>query len=97
MATAVQVLVRRDASARAVRLILDETTTLGVRRSSAQRETLERTIETLDDVRVKIASRPSGVTAKAEMSDLSRVATHAARQGKRQRAEQSVLDDDHDD
>ena len=97
MATAVQVLVRRDASARAVRLILDETTTLGVRRSSAQRETLERTIETRDDRRVKVASRPSGVTAKAEMSDLSRVATHAARQGKRQRAEQSVLDDDHDD
>lgn len=97
IATAVQVLVHEDAGARIGRLMLDETTTLGVRRSTAARDVVERTIATADGVRVKIAARPSSRTAKAEMSDLAGLTTYADRQRARGRAERSVLDDKDDD
>ncbi|MFY0613666.1 MAG: LarC family nickel insertion protein [Hyphomicrobiaceae bacterium] len=97
MAVAVQILVRPEASDRAIGLIHDETTTLGVRRTTSVRATLERSLDVSDGVRVKVATRPSGRTAKAEMSDLEKITTHATRQDARRRAERSVLDDEADD
>ncbi len=97
MAIAIQVLVRQDGGSEVARLILDETTTLGVRRAIAARDTVERKITSSDDIHVKLASRPSGMTAKAEADDLSGIATHAGRQRARGRAERSVLDPDQDD
>lgn len=97
IAAAVQVLVRQGAGERIVRLMLDETTTLGVRRSTVARETVARTIGPSEGIRVKVAARPSGSTAKAEMSDLADVTTHAARQKARRRAERSMLDKDQED
>jgi len=97
IAAAVQVLVRQGAGERIVRQILDETTTLGVRRSTVARETVARTIGPSEGIRVKVAARPSGSTAKAEMSDLADVTTHAARQKARRRAERSMLDKDQED
>ncbi len=97
IAVAVQVLARHGEGERIARLMLDETTTLGVRRSSVVRETVARTIDEVEGVQVKRAARPSGPTAKAEMSDLAEIATHSARQRTRRRVEQSMLDKDQDD
>lgn len=97
VAVAVQVLVRQGEGERIARLLLDETTTLGVRRSSMERETLFRSVGEVDGMQVKLAKRPSGTTAKAEMSGLAEIATHSARQRARRRVENSVLDKSKDE
>lgn len=97
LAVAVQVLARDGTGERVARAMLDETTTLGVRIGAASRAVVERTRATADGVRVKLAHRPSGVTAKAEMDDLAELPTHAARQQRRALIERSVLEDDGDE
>jgi uncharacterized protein (TIGR00299 family) protein len=87
MATAVQVLVRSGFSSDVIRVILDETTTLGVRWNTVARTIVEREISTFDDVRVKVAQRPSATTAKAEAADVEAIATHHGRQTARRHAE----------
>lgn len=96
VAMAVQVLARDGAGERVAQAMLDETTTLGVRIGAASRAVVERTSKVADGVRVKLARRPSGVTAKAEMDDLADVATHAGRQERRASSERSVLKDGDD-
>lgn len=93
MATAVQVLTRPDAATEVIAMILDETTTLGVRRSSVTRDILGREPHAADGVRIKTADRPSGTTAKAEATDVMAIPTHAGRQQARARAERTVLKD----
>ena len=97
IATAVQILVQQGAGSAIAQLVFDETTTLGVRRGTMARETIERTHADADGISVKIARRPGGATAKAEASDLSTITTHAARQSARSRAERSALDRNEDD
>ena len=48
-----------------------QTTTLGIRHHAVERRILERQQVRIGDVGVKIANRPSGPTAKAEMADLA--------------------------
>jgi uncharacterized protein (TIGR00299 family) protein len=97
IAIAIQVLVRQASGSDVARLMLDETTTLGVRRTIANRDTVERKIAISDRIHVKLASRPSDTTAKAEAADVSDIPTHAERQKVRGRAERSVLNPEHDD
>lgn len=91
MATAVQVLVQQGGGDAVTRIILDETTTLGVRRMIADRHVVERDLTVADGVNVKLAKRPSAKTAKAEARDLVDVTTHAQRENMRGQAERAAL------
>ena len=91
IATAVQVLARQDAISEVVAKVFDETTTLGVRRSLVSRNVVKRTVHDVDGMTVKLAQRPTGVTAKAEASEISVVDTHAAREHRRNASEKAAL------
>ena len=77
LAAHVQVLADPDDLENLLTACFAETTTLGVRYQIQERRKLRRrqtTVETSGrTVRVKVAERPGGVTAKAEADDLSRV------------------------
>ena len=65
----------------AIAACFQQTTTLGIRRQTVERCILDRRSVTRDGIGVKIAERPDGRTAKAEMDDISRTAVgHDARQ-----------------
>jgi uncharacterized protein (TIGR00299 family) protein len=91
MMTHLRVLAEPGAREAATAAIFEETTTLGVRCSLVERETLARRDETLEvegrAVRRKIAERPSGPTAKAEADDIAGTRGQAARAALRRRAE----------
>jgi len=91
-AAAIQVLAKPEGAVRVVREIFNETTTLGVRRGTVSRTTLKREIHEFQGIPVKLARRPKGVSAKAEMSDLATVKGANARQARRQRTEQGAID-----
>lgn len=75
----------------------NETTTLGLRLSVDERIVLCRRDETDDaGVRVKVAGRGDGNTAKAEFADLESAGGHAAREARRRAAEAAVLARDDD-
>ena len=94
MAVHVQVLARPDALEQAVAACFTQTTTIGLRTHMVQGRTLPRRFETVtvadQEVRVKLADRPDGVTAKAEADHLAHVDSHAARTELRQVAEQQA-------
>jgi uncharacterized protein (DUF111 family) len=92
MAAAVQVLVRPEAAARAVDAVLAETTTLGVRRSMVARTTVRREMHDVDGVPVKLARRPLGISAKAEMDALSHLEGVTSRQAERKRVESEAIE-----
>jgi len=94
MAMALQVLVRQGDGVDVAKCMLDETTTLGVRRATVMRELVERRSTVIGEARVKQAIRPSATTAKAEADDLAMLDTHAARQNARRRLEERALRDD---
>jgi len=94
LATRVHVLARLDAADAVADLCLAQTTTLGVRISRVWRRTVARaSVDTAGDVRVKVASRPTGeMTAKAEMDDIARVpGGRREREEARSRAEAEAL------
>lgn len=91
-AAAVQVLARPDAAAGVVDEIFDETTTLGVRRGTMARTTLARHGREVEGVAVKLARRPRGVSAKAEMSSLAPVKGVRPRRRRRRRAEDGAIE-----
>ena len=98
LATQVQVLARLEHADRVADACLSQTTTLGLRLSRVWRRTLLRAgVETAipETVRVKLAARPDGgMTAKAEMDDLARLAGgRAEREAARGRAERAALDE----
>jgi uncharacterized protein (DUF111 family) len=72
-----------------------ETTTLGVRHQTVRRIGLRRRFATTrvdqQSVRVKLAERPGGVTAKAEADDVAAHAIHARRASLRSQAELAAL------
>lgn len=92
MAAAVQVLVLPEAAARVVDEVLAETTTLGVRRSTVARTAVRREMRDVDGVPVKLARRPSGISAKAEMDGLAHLEGRAGRQAERKRVESQAID-----
>ncbi|NIP96235.1 MAG: LarC family nickel insertion protein, partial [Akkermansiaceae bacterium] len=65
-------------------IVFEESSTLGVRRSEVQRDSLPRRIETIKtrfgDIRVKVATLPSGQTkVYPEFEDCRQAARHANR------------------
>jgi len=91
MATALQVLARPEAADGVVIELFNETSTLGVRRTRQARSLLGREVVEVDGVNVKLARRPSGLTAKAEMDDLAAVGGTAERRRLRRSAEAKAL------
>ncbi|MAG98076.1 MAG: LarC family nickel insertion protein [Alphaproteobacteria bacterium] len=91
IATALQVLTQPEAADRVIAEILDETTTLGVRREARARCTLERRSGRSHEIGIKLARRPGGLTAKAEMDDLAAIEGAAARRATRREAEAKAL------
>lgn len=89
--THLRVLVTENAESIAVASIFDETTTLGLRRSEVGRYVLSRqeVMTDVDDrtVRLKLADRPSGRTAKLEADDLNAMAGARNRKDLRRRTE----------
>lgn len=81
------------AAARAVaEACLRETTTLGLRLQIQDRIIVQRRDVTVaGGVKVKVAQRPDGATAKAQLSDVAADADHAARQRIRHAAEVAAL------
>jgi len=90
----VQVLVRPDAIDVIGLLCLRQTTTLGLRSRIDTRTVLpRRAVTTTDGIRVKLADRPGGPTAKAEMDDAQTFdQSHKARAELRRRAEAEALE-----
>lgn len=94
---AVRVLATPEASERAVRACFEETTTLGVRITEVDRRVLARRGVEAEGIGVKIAARPGGATAKAELADLAGAGVHRDRQARRGAAERAALGRDADD
>ena len=88
-----QILARPEASETVMVMVFNETTTLGVRYREESRKILERSEITIDDSRVKLARRPSGLMAKAEMEDLSPLNSFSKREESRKYLETQVLRD----
>lgn len=71
---------------------LRETTTLGLRLQIQDRIIVKRRDVTVaGDINVKIAQRPDGATAKAQLSDIAAGASHAGRERIRHQAEAAAL------
>ena len=87
LAAAVQVLVAPGAGGRVVRDVFSETTTLGVRHGTVTRTMVPRRIDDVDGAPVKLARRPSGVSAKMEMDALSPIKGRVTRRTARRKAE----------
>lgn len=89
--TQLRVLAAEPAEDAVVAAIFDETTTLGLRRSPVERYILGRDMTSVDAsgraLRVKLADRPTGRTAKVETDDLADVAGAGARKTLRRRGE----------
>ena len=92
MAVHVQILVRPEALERAVEASFTQTTTIGLRINTVEGRALPRRFVNMPmaerEVRVKIAQRPNGVTAKAEADHIAEPASHAARAELRHAAEE---------
>lgn len=92
IAIALQVLARPEAADRIVDVCLSETTTLGIRRRRERRSIVGRDNAEIGAIGVKLAHRPAGVTAKAEIDDVAEVNGHLARSHRRAEAEAAALD-----
>lgn len=92
MMTAIQVLTQPAALTLVAEHCFAQSTTLGLRTRIETRHILHRQQTAIDKVRVKLAQRPGGTTAKAEMDDvISAHGNHAARSRARLSAEQAAL------
>lgn len=91
MGTALQVLAEPGKANDIAALLLDETTTLGVRRAACARNIVARETLSSGGLPVKLAQRPSGVTAKAEMDALAATRGVSGRQKKRYEAELKAI------
>lgn len=91
MGTALQVLAEPGRANDIAALLLDETTSLGVRRATQARNLIARGFLSADGLPVKLAQRPSGVTAKVEMDALAATRGVSARRKKRYEAELKAI------
>ncbi|WFU11869.1 LarC family nickel insertion protein (plasmid) [Rhizobium sp. CB3090] len=94
MLVSVQILTRPEAIEPVSAICFQQTTTLGLRSRIEKRSVLPRqSVTTADGVRVKIAYRPGGLTAKAEIDDIrERGESHKARADTRHCAETLALE-----
>ena len=96
--TQLRVLAAESAEDAAVATIFDETTTLGLRRSLVERYILGRETASVEAggraLRVKLADRPGGRTAKVETDDLGAIAGARARKSLRRRGEAPFEDEE---
>jgi len=78
--------------------VFDETTTIGVRHSLADRSVLPREVRNTEldgrSLRLKLVDRPAGRTVKLEADDLTDIVGSAARTRLRRRAEASITEDE---
>lgn len=93
IAFAVQVLIRPERRAAVCAAVFAETATLGIRAASTERITLERWSAATVQGRAKLARRPSGLAAKAEMDDLAALPGRSAREDRRRQVEAAALAD----
>lgn len=92
MMAAIQVLARPGALDAVAELCFRQTTTLGLRSRIEARVVLpRRQVTTAEGVRVKLAERPGGTTAKAEMDDAAAVDSQKLRAILRHEAEVEAL------
>lgn len=70
-AASIRILARPTGEHSVLAACFDETTTLGIRKRTVTRAILFRREEIVGDVRIKVADRPGGVTAKAEHDDIA--------------------------
>lgn len=90
----IQVLVRPEQMDHVITACFRQTTTLGVRTRIETRTILARREVEAGGLRVKIADRPGGPTAKAESDDVASDPTgHSARSAERRQAEFAALKD----
>jgi len=88
----VQVLARPEKLDTITDACFHETTTLGLRLQLTDRLVLtRREAVSGEGTRVKVADRPRGATAKAELSDVADADGHGARQARRDEAQSEVL------
>ena len=91
MGTALQIIVVEGSGDDIAEAVLDETTTLGVRHQKVTRNILERQQHDVDGTGVKIAKRPSGLSANAEADDTVAMRSAAAPSKARRLAEDAAL------
>ena len=93
MMTAIQVLTKPQAIEAVAQQCFRQSTTLGLRMRIDARQTLARHSVVVDDTHVKLASRPGGTTAKAEMDDvMADKSGHHARVSTRLTAESRAIE-----
>ena len=96
--TAIQVLVRPERVDQVTDACFKETTTLGLRLQRVERRVLARhETNSEEGVAVKIANRPAGTTAKADIAAVADSDGHRTRQARRHAAESEVLARDPDE
>ena len=93
IAIALQVIAEPPYTDAIIAKILDETETLGVRQCALTRHTLPRQNKKIDNVQVKLAHRPDGVSAKAEMDDLAAGKSVIRRKASRLKAETKAIEE----
>ena len=91
LATALQLIVINGHGDDVTSAVLDQTTTLGVRRSTVMRNILTRQQHDVESIGVKVAQRPSGITAKAEAASIAEGRSLAERSQLRRQAEAAAL------
>lgn len=88
MMAAIQILTRPHAIESVAQLCFRQSSTLGLRTRIEHRHILHRRDVTIDNMHVKLAQRPGGTTAKAEMNDVQHdTRGHHARRYNRQQVE----------
>ena len=88
---ALQVLVKQGFTDNISKIIFDETTTLGIRHMKSYRKLVEREIIKVEGAKVKLASRPSRVTAKAEIENFRGKPRRIRRSTQRNNLEEKAL------
>ncbi len=91
LATALQLIVSDGQGDDVTASVLDQTTTLGVRRMPVTRNILRREQHDIDGIGVKVSQRPSGPTAKAEADHVADGQSLAERRHIRHQAEAAAL------
>ena len=88
---ALQVLVKQGFTDDISKIIFDETTTLGIRHMRSYRKLVKREIIRVGGAKVKLASRPSRITAKAEIENFRGKSGRTQRLTKRKNLEEKAL------
>jgi uncharacterized protein (DUF111 family) len=91
IAIALQVIAKIDEADQIAASLFDETTTLGVRRTRQSRQLISRQIVNIDGGTVKLANRPSGISAKADIDNFLSVDSQIKRSKKRRLTEDKAL------